>query len=33
MIIMKVIGTENNRSAHIDKRITNETTGPFGKNA
>jgi len=33
MIIMTVVGTGNNRSAHIDKRISNETAGTFGKNA
>jgi hypothetical protein len=33
MIIMKVVGTGNNRSSHVDKRISNEMTGTFGKNA
>jgi hypothetical protein len=33
MIIIKVVGTGNNRSSHIDKRISNKTTGTFGKNA
>jgi len=33
MFIMKAVGTGNNRSAHIDKRISNKTTGTLGKNA
>jgi hypothetical protein len=30
---MKAVGTGNNRSSHMGKRILNETTGTFGKNA